>query len=427
MSEPLHQKAYQAFGDLLPRIPEHPGIRGHRLPPRAGPGHRHRRRRVRLPAASRIAAKSSPAIRPTSIVVRLTASNPAKLSFTPQLEERSCRRAGDRQLPCMPARWRIPRSASGPPCVHAAAQTASTAPSATLILAGATNFKNYRDVSADPKARSTRHSRSARRARATRRSAPSTSPITSALFRRVSLDLGATPAAKLPTDERIAAFAKAGDPALVALLFQYGRYLMIGSSRPGGQPANLQGIWNESNKPAWDSKYTDNINTEMNYWPVEETNLVRVPVAAVRRPQGPGRVRRHHRQGAVQRARLGAAPQLRPVARHRAHQRLQPRHLADRRRLAVHAPLGALPVHRRQAVPARHGLPADEGRGAVLRRCAGEGSQDRLPHHRPEQLAGAGRPGDGPDHGSRDRADPVRRRDRRQPDRSAWTPTCATS
>ena len=94
-----------------------------------------------------------------------------------------------------------------------------------------------------------------------------------ALFRRVSLDLGATPAAKLPTDERIAAFATGNDPALVALLFQYGRYLMIGSSRPGGQPANLQGIWNDSNKPAWDSKYTDNINTEMNYWPAEETNL----------------------------------------------------------------------------------------------------------------------------------------------------------
>ena len=94
-----------------------------------------------------------------------------------------------------------------------------------------------------------------------------------ALFRRVSLDLGATPAAKLPTDQRIAAFATGNDPALVALLFQYGRYLMIGSSRPGGQPANLQGIWNDSNKPAWDSKYTDNINTEMNYWPVEETNL----------------------------------------------------------------------------------------------------------------------------------------------------------
>jgi alpha-L-fucosidase 2 len=59
----------------------------------------------------------------------------------------------------------------------------------------------------------------------------------------------------------------------VTLLFQFGRYLMIAGSRPGGQPTTLQGLWNDSNKPAWDSKYTDNINTEMNYWPVEETNL----------------------------------------------------------------------------------------------------------------------------------------------------------
>ena len=73
--------------------------------------------------------------------------------------------------------------------------------------------------------------------------------------------------------EMQAAFATGNDPALVTLLFQYGRYLMIGSSQNGGQPANLQGLWNDSNKPAWDSKYTDNINTEMNYWPVEETNL----------------------------------------------------------------------------------------------------------------------------------------------------------
>src|SRR4030095_1312225 len=93
-----------------------------------------------------------------------------------------------------------------------------------------------------------------------------------ALFRRVSLDLGATAASKLPTDERIAAFAHGTDPALVTLLFQFGRSLMIAGSRPGGQPTTLQGLWNDSTKPAWDSKYTDNINTEMNYWTVEETN-----------------------------------------------------------------------------------------------------------------------------------------------------------
>ncbi|MEP6482712.1 MAG: glycoside hydrolase family 95-like protein, partial [Rhodoglobus sp.] len=93
------------------------------------------------------------------------------------------------------------------------------------------------------------------------------------LFRRVSLDLGRTAAADLATDERVRNFATANDPALAALYFQYGRYLLISSSRPGTQPTNLQGIWNDSISPPWGSKYTININTEMNYWPAETTNL----------------------------------------------------------------------------------------------------------------------------------------------------------
>jgi len=70
------------------------------------------------------------------------------------------------------------------------------------------------------------------------------------------------------------AFADGSDPALAALMFQYGRYLLISSSRPGcWQPANLQGIWNEDMNPSWECKYTTNINLEMNYWPAEVTNL----------------------------------------------------------------------------------------------------------------------------------------------------------
>jgi alpha-L-fucosidase 2 len=92
-------------------------------------------------------------------------------------------------------------------------------------------------------------------------------------FRRVALDLGVTDAAKNPTDVRLEQFAKGNDPQMVALYFQFGRYLLISSSRPGGQPANLQGIWNDQLTPPWDSKYTVNINTEMNYWPSEITNL----------------------------------------------------------------------------------------------------------------------------------------------------------
>ncbi len=93
------------------------------------------------------------------------------------------------------------------------------------------------------------------------------------LFRRVTLDLGVTDAITQSTDHRITNFATQNDPQLIELLFQYGRYLLIASSRPGTQPANLQGIWNPHIRPPWSSNYTLNINAEMNYWPPEVANL----------------------------------------------------------------------------------------------------------------------------------------------------------
>jgi alpha-L-fucosidase 2 len=93
------------------------------------------------------------------------------------------------------------------------------------------------------------------------------------LFRRVTLSLPKTPAAELPTDERLRAAAAQPDPDLAALYFQYGRYLLLSSSRPGTQPANLQGIWNELVRPPWSSNWTANINVQMNYWPAETCNL----------------------------------------------------------------------------------------------------------------------------------------------------------
>ena len=96
---------------------------------------------------------------------------------------------------------------------------------------------------------------------------------------RVSFQLDAT-APELPTNERIARLKAGGqDPALAALYFHFGRYLLISSSRPGTLPANLQGIWNESLAPPWDSKFTININTEMNYWPAEAANLSEMTAA----------------------------------------------------------------------------------------------------------------------------------------------------
>ncbi len=95
------------------------------------------------------------------------------------------------------------------------------------------------------------------------------------LYRRVRLDLGGDPkVGEMPTDQRLARFAAGQpDPGLSALLFNYGRYLLISSSRPGGQPANLQGIWNKDVQPIWSSNYTININAQMNYWPAEVANL----------------------------------------------------------------------------------------------------------------------------------------------------------
>jgi len=93
------------------------------------------------------------------------------------------------------------------------------------------------------------------------------------LFRRLSLNLGDQNASVLPTDERVNSFPQKPDMALLALYFHYGRYLLIASSRPGTQPANLQGIWNAELRPPWSSNWTSNINVQMNYWPVETCNL----------------------------------------------------------------------------------------------------------------------------------------------------------
>lgn len=143
---------------------------------------------------------------------------------------------------------------------------------ATLYIAMATNFVSYNDISADEKARVEQYLRPA-----LKKEYPQLQQhhirAYQQYFNRVTLDLGTTDAVKQPTDERLKNFAATADPQLAALYFQYGRYLLIASSAPGGQPANLQGIWNDKMDPPWDSKYTININTEMNYWPADPTNL----------------------------------------------------------------------------------------------------------------------------------------------------------
>ncbi|TDO26265.1 glycoside hydrolase family 95 protein [Sediminibacterium goheungense] len=148
----------------------------------------------------------------------------------------------------------------------------SKADAATIFISIATGFNNYQDISGDENKRARDYLTGAfvkpYAAIKTKHSA-----YYQQFFDRVKLDLGTTEAAQLPTDERLRQFNKVQDPQLVTLYYQYGRYLLICSSQPGGEPANLQGIWNNKIRPPWDSKYTININAEMNYWPAEKTNL----------------------------------------------------------------------------------------------------------------------------------------------------------
>jgi len=146
------------------------------------------------------------------------------------------------------------------------------ADSTTLFIAAATSYRNFQDVSGDPE-KITRKQLSAAGKKSFDTLLVAHVAAHQKLFRRVELNLGETDAMKLPTDERIKHFADGNDPQLAALYFQFARYLLISCSRPGGQPANLQGLWNESMNPPWGGKYTININTEMNYWPAETCNL----------------------------------------------------------------------------------------------------------------------------------------------------------
>ena len=154
----------------------------------------------------------------------------------------------------------------------------SKATSATIVISSATNFVNYEDISADAEKKALAYITDY-----VNKEKDYDSTLADHVekyqeqFNRVSLDLGANAIQEVKdTETRIKEFRSVGnDPGLVSNYFQFGRYLLISSSQPGTQPANLQGIWNPNARqyPAWDSKYTSNINVEMNYWPAEVTNL----------------------------------------------------------------------------------------------------------------------------------------------------------
>jgi alpha-L-fucosidase 2 len=152
------------------------------------------------------------------------------------------------------------------------ALTLRGANSALLLIAIATSYRRFDDVGGDPAA-ITRAQLDAAGGRIWDELAAAHTTDYRRLFGRVALDLGSTAASEQPTDLRIRNSQTSQDPQLVALYFQYARYLLIACSRPGTQPANLQGLWNDKLSAPWGSKYTININTEMNYWPAEPANL----------------------------------------------------------------------------------------------------------------------------------------------------------
>ncbi|MBD2756307.1 glycoside hydrolase family 95 protein [Spirosoma validum] len=224
------------------------------------------------------------------IVIHLTASKPGKLSFSASystqhkpyesktssaneltLSGTTSDHEGVKGMVKFKSITRI-KSEGGTLSANDTTLTVKNANAATVYVAIATNFNNYKDISGDENARAATYLNKAYPKSFAAILHPHITTYQK-YFNRVRLDLGATEAAKLPTDERLSNFRSVNDPQLVTLYYQYGRYLLISSSQPGGQAANLQGIWNNKMRPPWDSKYTININAQMNYWPAERTNL----------------------------------------------------------------------------------------------------------------------------------------------------------
>ena len=286
MARPLHQMPYQTVGDLLLAFPETGAPADYR-------------RELDLDTATASVSYTHEGVRFTRevfasapdnvIAVRLTADKPGRISLVASMKTPMAAtvttaegdtlvmrgRGGDadgiKGRLDYEARVKV-LATGGKVSAGADAVTVAGADEVTLLITAATSFKRFDDVSGDPTRLTTETLAAAlKKPFAELREAQLADH--QRLFRRVALDLGQSESMKLPTDVRIARFHEGNDPQLAALYYQYGRYLLISCSRPGGQAANLQGLWNDSTNPPWGSKYTININTEMNYWPAESGNL----------------------------------------------------------------------------------------------------------------------------------------------------------
>ena len=300
MGTPARQQAYQPLGDLNLHFPGHGKASGYRRSlglSKAVAGVSYELDGVRF--TREVFASYSSQV----IAVRLTADKPGRISFDLSLTSKQpgaavradggkaivlSGRLGKRTKPpgigsgkwtgdwggkglAFEARAAV-RVDGGSVSAGGGGLKVRGANSVTILLAAATSFKTYQDITGDPSARVAKVLTAAGGKSYDKLLAAHVADH-GALFGRVKLDLPSGPASERPTNQRIKAFASETDEQLAALLFQYGRYLLIASSRPGGQPANLQGIWNDDIWPPWSSKWTININTQMNYWPAEVCNL----------------------------------------------------------------------------------------------------------------------------------------------------------
>lgn len=285
MATPVRQMSYQTIGDLILTFGVSSAATGYRREldldtaiatttfVRQGVTYR---REVLASAAS------------GALVVRLTADRPGALAFDIEFESpqeaaveiedgdlvlRGTNTAQNDVAAVLTFETRVRVVLEGGAIMlNAGSLSVSEANAVTLLIATDTNFKSPKDTSGDPE-RGTQAVLTAAERRTWAQIRDLHVTEHRQLFRRFDISLGTTEAANQSTDQRIAKSQTLIDPALSALYVQYARYLLISSSRPGGQPATLQGLWNDKINPPWGSKYTININTEMNYWPAEPANL----------------------------------------------------------------------------------------------------------------------------------------------------------
>ena len=279
MSDPIRQMAYQAFGDLYIDFPGHENFTDYKRELDLAEGISRVNYKSNGISYSREVFASYPA---NAILVKLGSDQSGKLNFSVRMDaihafKKVTGKGNELNLTVKVDKGVLDGVAKVKVITDGELDQANgiisiqNATTATIVLSAATTFVDYKTVNGKPDEKVT----------AILKNIPAYEQAKKEhvtdyqkLFSRFKFEMPAKENALLPTDERLLKFrSNPDDPAFLALYVQYARYLLISSSRPGTHPANLQGKWNHKLDPSWDSKYTVNINTEMNYWPVEMTNL----------------------------------------------------------------------------------------------------------------------------------------------------------